>query len=321
MRPVAPDILIRPLQGDDVAAVQALLNPILATTVYSREMTIEMVQSQVLRPSPSTIFPVRWQQNRCLGAWRGGHLIGFIDVGIGFDSDSLDEPDYRPLGILRFLALAQEDDAAEGAGFVTAQLREEAAGRLLQAADLFWQESGIRTVKAFHPSTGYPALQGGVGVLPGDWAIHFRQLTGRDYRLTERYYCLQRPLSTPLEEFVSQADLSLAFRGRMDDRIYELYRRTDRLGRARLVRLTTRRDDQTHPFGLIADLVIDPIWRRHDLGRLLVTRMINDGGLQALRELVVFVAMHQYAAASLFAQQGFQELNYRGYSFERVLAH
>ncbi len=151
------------------------------------------------------------------------------------------------------------------------------------------------------------------------WGEHVRLLTANDFRLTERYYCLHRHLLHPVEEYISEREISLVYRGRTDDRRYELYRRAERLGAARLVRANSLDGDRIIPIGLVAALWIEPRWRRHNLGRWLVNRMINDAEIQGLRQLVAFVAMDQYAANSLMIQQGFDELHYRGYSLEKRL--
>ena len=71
--------------------------------------------------------------------------------------------------------------------------------------------------------------------------------------------------------------------------------------------------------GLIADLHVEPNWRRHGLGRWLLARMINEATSQGLRELAAFVTMQHYAAMSLLSQYGFEELHYRGYTLESAL--
>ena len=76
------------------------------------------------------------------------------------------------------------------------------------------------------------------------------------------------------------------------------------------------------PCGLFAHLIhieVNSRWRRRNIARWLLRRMINDATLQGYPEMVVHVA-HPYAALlNLLAQHGFQELNYRGYSLELSL--
>ena len=308
MMPVAPEISVRQLLERDVAALQPLVNQALSATIYSAPMDEEAVMAQVMAAEPVTVFPTRWRNNRCLGAWRAGQLLGYIHVAVGFDGESLDLPDYRPLGLLRFLALPARDD-----------LVEPVATRLFEAADEYWRQAGVGYVKAFHVSTGYPACQAGAGVLPGDWREHFRLLTAHDYQLADRYYALGRPLDLPIEEFIPLAELSIVYRGEKHDRRYELYRRTNRLGHARLVRVDLAAAGRARPVGLLAELTVDPAWRQQDLGTLLLSRVINDATLQEYSELVAYVTLAQGPAMNLLSQQGFEELHYRGYVLERTM--
>ena len=59
---------------------------------------------QLFGQAPPTMLPVRWQKHQLLGAWRAGSLMGLADVACGLDSNSPEEPDYRPIGLLRFLS-------------------------------------------------------------------------------------------------------------------------------------------------------------------------------------------------------------------------
>ncbi|MCB9159058.1 MAG: GNAT family N-acetyltransferase [Caldilineaceae bacterium] len=308
MIPIVPDIAVRQLQLDDAEALLPLVNELLALAPFSRPMSVADVRTEILEPQPPTVMTVRWQDNACFGAWRGGALIGALDAAVGFDAATLELPEYRPLGLLRFLALPARAD-----------LVDTVMDQLLAAAVAYWRRQRVVDLRAFRLSTGYPSLQAGVGVLPGDWGEQFRQLTRCGFQLDERYFCLHRPVERPVEEYVSLAELSLVHRGRVDDRVFEIYRRAERLARARLVRTTSMQDDRLQPVGLIADLHVEPNWRRHGLGRWLLARMINEATSQGLRELAAFVTMQHYAAMSLLSQYGFEELHYRGYTLESAL--
>ncbi len=113
------------------------------------------------------------------------------------------------------------------------ELTAAVADALLQAAQNFWQETGVAFVKAFHISTGYPFFQAGAGILPGDWGDVVRVLTAAGFMLRERYYCFVRRLVALMEEVVPLADISLVFRGDWQDRRYEVYyRRVEMVARA-----------------------------------------------------------------------------------------
>ena len=310
MIPFAPGLAVRPLAAEDGEAAAALVNRLLLRAPFSALMDSVAVAEQLFGQSPPTVLPVRWQQRQLLGAWRAGDLVGVADIAAGLDGDSLDEPDYRPLGLLRFLALPPRAD-----------LVAETADALFAAAHQFWRKCGVGYVKAYHISTGYPCFQAGAGMLPGDWADQVRVLTERQFRFTERYYLLARPLDHMIEETVPQGGLSLAFRGDAADRRYQVFfRRTELIGEARMLQRCRQADTGLVPFSYIAYWHVDDRWHNQKVGRWLLRRMVNDSAQQGVAEIAVHLPLHQSAAMNLLAQHGFQELNYRGYSFEKDLA-
>jgi GNAT superfamily N-acetyltransferase len=236
--------------------------------------------------------------------------MGLADVACGLDSNSPEEPDYRPIGLLRFLVLPER-----------LELVDEAANALFEAAHQFWRGCGVGHIKAYHISTGYPCFQAGAGMLPGDWADQVRVLTERQFRFTERYYLLVRRLEHMVEETVPQGGLSLAFRGDSGDRRYQVFfRRTELIGEARLLQRRRQADAELVPFAYIAQWQVDERWHNQKVGRWLLRRMVNDATQQGMAEIAVHLPLHQSAAMNLLGQHGFIELNYRGYSFEKDLA-
>ena len=167
--PFAPELNIRPLQPDqhlDVAG--ALVNRMLQRAPYSAPMDEAMLRQQLFDPQPPTLFPVQWQARQLLGAWRAGELQGLADVGAGMETG--DATDSQPMGLLRFLVLPER-----------AELVAETARHLLTAADRFWQANRIGMVRAFSYFGGYPTLQAGAGLLPGDWSDQVQVLTANGY--------------------------------------------------------------------------------------------------------------------------------------------
>lgn len=308
MIPLAPTTVVRPVLAEDIPALQELVNRALAGAAYSLPMGEAEVQRQLLQPNPPGIYPVRWHDHGRLGAWRAGQLLGFLDVAIGRDSESLQQGDGRPLGLIRFLVLPERRELAL-----------EITDALLAAAHQYWRAARVGRVRAFHLSTGYPSFQMGAGILPGDWPEHFRTLTERGYRLLNRYYCLRRVMAQPVEEVTPMAELSLVQRGSPDNRTYHLYRRTDPIGGARLVCARFAAAPAPLLVGHMTELVIAPDWRGRGIGKWLLWRLINDATLQGVHEMVAFVAHNWGPAITLLAQQGFQELSYRGYAFEKDL--
>ncbi len=313
LMPITPALTLRPLRPEDVALVRPALNQQLLHAPYSIEITENALPANLLQPSPPTLYLVRWQRHQCFCVWRAGLLEGLIDVAIGLDSDSLDLPDYAPLGLLRFLLLP------------TTMVRvNEVADLLLTAATTFWQKHGVGSIKAFHMSTGYPEFQAGLGALPGDWHDHIRVLTSSGFQLTERFYALIRPLDQPLEETLPLAGLSVVFRGKGRDRHYQLYRQAERIGEARLTELqvTTTSLAGTQRLLRMANLVnlsIHPEWRGRAIGKWLLRRLINDATFQGYHQMLVHVPNRAFSMQNLLTQHGFQEQNYRGYTLERTL--
>lgn len=310
MLPFSPTLFVRPLTPDDAATAQNLMDRALATSIFSRPASAAEVSAQLFAAAPPGLYTVRWQQRGVFAAVRVGEIVGLVDAAIGLDSESNDLPDYEPLGLLRMLILP-----ADGA------LTGDAVRGLLATAEGFWQQHGVGRVKAFHPSTGYPFWQAGIGLLPADWVEHVQLLTARDYRYTDRYYCFVRRLRDDLfEESAPQTGLSLAFRGTNLDRRYQLFfRRTELIGEARLVQCPIERDGRRLCVGHLVHWEVDLRWRNQNVGRWMLRRIVNDAAQQSLDELLVFVRMQQAAAINLLVQHGFIEQAYRGYALEQTL--
>jgi len=317
MIPIQPDLAIRPLESRDNQHLLDLLNRACAEVPFTVAFDLESLQAEVVDSEPDCVYPVRWQRRLLLGAWRARRLIGFADIAIGMDSESAHLPDYQPLGLLRILILPEQEEA-----------RDEVGHELLKAAERFWRDGGVGQVKAFHFSTGYPSYQAGIGVLPGDWPEQFRILTAHGFFLSSRHYCLFRFLDQAMEERIPMADLNLVYAGDMTDLRYEVYWRSELIGNARMVQSrglatprpgTTRIGERGRYIGHLTHIEIVPSWRQQKIGKWLLRRMLADAVLQGIYQVAVFPDQSQYAALTLFAQQGFEELNYRGYVLEKVM--
>src|SRR4029079_9822480 len=101
----------------------AALNEALANAPFSSPFNPATVQEQLISANPPSLHSVRWKRHQRLAAWRARRLEGFIDVAVGLDSDSVDLPDYQPLGLLRFFYLVER---SERAAVVTTALVEAA---------------------------------------------------------------------------------------------------------------------------------------------------------------------------------------------------
>lgn len=310
MLPFAPSLLVRPLAPEEWEPAGVAVNQLLLSAPYSAAMDEATLRQQLFGEAPPTLLPTSWQRRQLLSAWRAGELVAVLDAGAGSDSDNLRTGDMQPVGLLRCLVLPERKD-----------LLNPAAAALLAAAAAFWRSCGVGFVKAYHFSTGYPTMQAGAGLLPGEWSDQVRLLTEDGFRFADRYYLLVRRLDLLLEETVPQGGLSLAMRGPVDDRRYQVFfRRTELIAESRLLQRPLQSADTIQPFGYIAYWNVDERWRNQKLGRWLLRRMINDATQQGLKELAVHLQPHEAAAMNLLAQHGFIELNYRGYSFEKELA-
>lgn len=347
---LSPSLHIRPLRIDEASLVGHAINELLRKTPYSTPMEETEIKDQLLHSQPPTLYQAKWQRHLRLCAWRAGELEGFIDAATGFDQESMDRPEYRPIGLLRFLVLPGKTE-----------LIQDVATSLLSAAEDFWRNAGIGYVKAFHMSTGYPSFQAGLGVLPSDWTTHIRVLTGADFRLAERFYSLRRALDQPLEEITPLAQLSVVLRGRLNDRHYQVYRQTEWIASARITNLTlphapftesarstalatepvrftpppheqarfmappheqarfVEEEKRITRIANLVDLRVATGWQRQNIGKWLLRRVINDAITQGYHQMLVYVPHRAHIALNLFNQVGFQEENYRGYTLEKEL--
>ena len=318
--PVFPQLSVRPLRMADphssnatVGGIELVRNQInhqLLHAPFSSPMSDADFQVNLLQSNPPTIYPVRWQGHQCFCVWRAGELVGLIDVGAGFDSDSLDLPDYSPIGFIRFLLLPSKQDQIT-----------EVTEALFVAVEQFWRQQSVGHIKAFHISTGYPQFQGGMGALPGGWADHIRVLTGQGFQFTDRFYALRRPLDQPLEEVIPLGQLSLLLRGKPNDRHYQLYRQVEQIGHARVVELTYTEGAHTIHIANLTNLYIDPEWRGQNIGKWLLRRLLNDALLQGYHQMLAHVPHQAFIMQNLLTQHGFQEQNYRGYTLEKSLTN
>ena len=306
--PFAPELNIRPLQPEQhLDAAGALVNRMLQRAPYSAPMDEAMLHQQLFDPQPPTLFPVHWQARQLLGAWRAGELVALADIGACLEAG--DGIDNQTIGLLRFLVLPER-----------AELVAETARHLLAATEHFWRANRIGIARAFSYAGGYPTLQAGAGLLPGDWSDQVQVLTANGYHFEDRYYCLTRPAGGLLEEVSPQTGLSLAWRGDERDRRYQVFfRRTELIGEARLVRSAVAAGDTQRMVGYLAEWAVDARWHNQKVGRWLLRRVINDATQRGLSEVVLHVQLQQAAALNLLGQHGFTELNYRGYTFGKAL--
>jgi ribosomal protein S18 acetylase RimI-like enzyme len=308
MNRVRDKLAVRPLDPADSRQMLALLYPTLFDVPYSRSMDNLSILEQCFQPTPPTVHENRWLQHHVLGAWDGEVLVGFIDMGVGYDRSTLHLSGERPLGLLRFLALPND--------YI---LASRTAKTLLQAAEQFWQEAGVRRIRAFSMSTGYPAFQSGAGVLPSTWEDHFRWLSEAGYRLVERYYCRCYPLQRLAVEILPECRFSFWPHQDGDEIIYRVLEDDTRVAIARVSTGSMLAPEDANPIAYLSQLEVAAPWRQRGIGRWLLRRAINDAFLMGCKQLILHVNHSAHAAISLFNQTGLEELSYRGYTLEKRL--
>src|SRR5690606_42042880 len=93
---ITPSVAIHPLTPEQSPDLVKLLAESWNEQPYSTPLDGPRVLAEIFADPPSSIYPVRWQRQHLLGAWRAGQLIGFLHLAAGFDSESLDRPEYSP---------------------------------------------------------------------------------------------------------------------------------------------------------------------------------------------------------------------------------
>ncbi|MBI1293813.1 GNAT family N-acetyltransferase [bacterium] len=311
MQPVTVNrdsLFVRRVYASESAQLLAFLRTLLQKAPYSSDMDDAAVLAECLQPSPPGVHPVRWLKHDLLGVWNEENLLGFADIGIGYDHTNFHLDGSRPLGLLRFLALP--------ADYV---LAGRVARLLLRELDTFWREADVGQVRAFSFSTGYPSFQCGAGMLPASWEEHMQFLSEAGYRMVERYYCLRYPLQRLLVETFPQGTYTYWPSYTEADGGFQIFDGDARVAVARIVRRQVLTPAGVNPIAYLSDLEVAPKWRRRGIGRWLVRRLINDAHLLGCRQLVLHVNHDAEAAMALFYQAGFEEINYRGYTLEKRL--
>jgi ribosomal protein S18 acetylase RimI-like enzyme len=306
---MADRLYTRILYPPDSRQMYPLLAAALAQAPFSSPMDDASIQTHCFLPEPPAIHTVRWLHRQLTGAMIEDRLLGFIDVAVGYDHATQHLAGDRPIGLLRFLALPQDFT-----------LSGEIARLLLKDAEEFWRGHGVRRVRAFFFSTGYPPFQLATGILPSNWEDHHRWLNQAGYRPVERYYCLTYPLTRLAREEVPAAGYTLWPQLDGDTLGYQLYERDEvRMAAARLMERQVMEPSAANPVAGVIELIVASAWRRRGVGRWLLRRMINDALLRGNRTLALFVSHTNQAGLGLCRRIGFEEMDYRGYTLEKQI--
>lgn len=334
MIPIVPDITTGELLPQHAAELAELLNRATRTIDHcamfnSASAIADVLHNESFHPGSEGHISSR----QCMGAWQAGRLIGFMDAAVTSAFNDAQPVLSSPTGVL-----PQQNAINVYHGIIrtlllpdSVQLAGEVKQLLLDDIEVRWREGGIRSVLAFLPHGGYQQIQAGIGVLPAQWREHFRLLTESGYHLKERYRAMERTLDGFIEEIYPEIPVSVETRNTTRGWDCELYyRRINRIGRISLSGLVLEATldnerpqspptDPGIPVAVINELHIDSEWRNQHLGKFLLRKAINDAQHRGYKAMLMYLQQESHRGWSLLAQQGFQELEYRGYSFEKSL--
>lgn len=334
MIPITPDITIEELRPQHASQLAELLNSATSIldhcTMFDHETVVEGVfnDESFHRKCDGHIT-----DRQCIGAWQAGRLIGFVDTAVTSAFSNGQPVAQQPVSVL-----PQQRGANSYHGLIrtlilpkSAALASEVKALLLNLVESRWREGGIQSIFAFLPHGGYRQIQAGIGVLPAQWREHFRLLTESGYQLSQRYRAMKRPLDRFVEEIHPELPTSVETHDTPTGWNCELYyRRVNQIGRISLSGITpeagqnqsqSRLDtiDPATSVAVVNELYINDEWRNQNLGKFLLRKAINDAQHRGYKALLIYLQQESHRGWSLLAQQGFQELEYRGYSFEKSL--
>lgn len=335
MIPFVPDISVRELSLDDSVAIAKLLNTAMRSVRYSRVYTPLEVIQELFVEAPDAQQRSERLSRTCSGAWQAGELIGLLDTHIR--KVSIDEPVIDPAEnvTLPGRVVPFEENCGHISMLVLptdTELATTVAHQMLDPIEKRWCEGGIETIRAFAEETGYAHIQAGIGILPSEWSDHFRILTSAGYQLEQRFRAMMLPLERYLEEVYPTESISLETEALEDGWICRLFHRRIyqiahiHIGVAELSPTVIAESEgaraTTHPIDYvrvarIRDLLVDSEWRGHHLGKLLLRRSINNAIHGECQQMLIYLRQDLHVGWSLLAQHGFEELDYRGYSFQK----
>lgn len=336
MIPFSPDIIVREVHSSDSAALAHLLNHATSSIDHCRAYDAESVQSDILHDTIREPDDAKeWQSRECVGAWQAGKLIGFLESAVCNAIEDSPTVGLQVAGVLP----QQPSLAANYCGLIRTlilpndpELATIVKRILLDPLEERWRDGGIQSLYAFAPNTGYPYIQAGIGTLPAQWREHFRLLTESGYQLGQRYRAMKRPLDDFVEEIYPTIAASIETRDTATGWECHLYhRRINHIGTIRATGISLdpepmpantprTQSEKLTPLAIVNELHIDSEWQGQNLGKFLLRRAINDGRHRGYKEMLMYLRQDYHRGWSLLAQQGFQELDYRGYTFQKNLS-
>lgn len=190
---------------------------------------------------------------------------------------------------------------------------------LLHTAEIFWREQSVRRVRAFSFSTGYPAYQLGVGILPSTW--EGSAPLAESGRLPARW-SVSTVLPIPCNGWHAENPAGVYTLPKFDEigLRYQLYEGDQmHIAATRMIERQVSEPQNDNPVAGLVELIVASGWRNRGIGRWLLPADDRRRYLRGNRSLVGFVGHTNEAGLGLCRKVGFEEMAYRGYTLEKKL--
>ena len=298
------DLDATPLQESDLPAVVALVNEALTQAPFSAPVSVESFRRLGLLNEQGTLYAVDLQNDPA-----GWLVMRNRDAVIGFAhacTGRLAAAAATPTGFIRFLVFPPG--------------RVDVGAALLAAAEKFLRAAGVRTIYAWHPQAGYPFYHAGVGISNGQDFYGLSALSEAGYLLTARVLGYQCVLGQPMPEYTPAIRLRCVMQqtvGKPWSLLAFLPGEPKPCATVRLAALPASLAVEDKPRAYLLEAAVQEDQQRHGIGRWLVQRTCNEFSARGFAAIIAHATHQQAAAQSVLRQAGFEELSFRGYTFER----
>ncbi|MFZ1550943.1 MAG: GNAT family N-acetyltransferase [Anaerolineae bacterium] len=314
------DINATPIQEDDLPAVAALVNEALTQVPISATVSADSFRRLGLLNEQGTLYPLDLHNDPA--GWllvRDRNMtLGFVHACTGYLPDAA-APSLvgqgppapaaaPPVGFIRFLIFPPG--------------RNDVGGVLLAAAEKFLRAAGVRTVYAWHPQAGYPFYHAGVGISNGQDFYGLSALSEAGYLLTTRVLCYQCNLGQPMPEYTPARRLRCVMRpatGMPWSLSAFLPGEPQPCAQVQIKTLPEALAVNGKPRAYLLHAAVREEMQRQGVGRWLLQRACNEFSARGFAAIIAHATHQQAAAQAVLPQAGFEELAFRGYTFERQI--
>ncbi|WP_423226043.1 GNAT family N-acetyltransferase [Candidatus Amarolinea aalborgensis] len=297
------DLDATPLQESDLPAVVTLVNEALTQAPFSAPVTVESFRRLGLLNEQGTLYGVALQNDPAgwLVMRNRDAVIGFVHACTGRLTATT-----TPAGFIRFLVFPPG--------------RVDVGAALLAAAEKFLRAAGARTLYAWHPQAGYPFYHAGVGISNGQDFYGLSALSEAGYLLTARVLSYQCVLGQPMPEYTPAIRLRCVMQqaaGKPWSLTAFLPGEPKWCATVRLAALPASLAVEGKPRAYLLEATVQEDLQRQGIGRWLLQRTCNEFSARGCAAIIAHATHQQAAAQSVLLQAGFEELSFRGYTFER----